>query len=118
MAYRLLNTGESLIVQVLLDRADDQRWRGLDLALLRVRDMEDGGMGSLRFQSVTPDRLYGRTLAEGWYTDEDGVPVVVALYLDRDGNIFELDSWKVDFSPLRRFPSSARVIFDGPTRMD
>jgi hypothetical protein len=30
------------------------------------------------------------------------VPVSVALNVDQHGELFELDLWKVDFSPLQR----------------
>jgi len=32
------------------------------------------------------------------------VPVSVGLYLDQFGDLFELDVWKVDSSPLIRYP--------------
>ena len=68
-----------------------------------VQDMRDGGMGSLRFAG--PDnRAYGRTLAQAEFRDADGVAVSPALHLDTDGELFELDIWKVDFSPLVRIP--------------
>lgn len=71
-----------------------------------VEEMNDGGMGSLRFcqlGTVAPRRL-GALLAEREFVDSDGIPVMVAINLDDRGELFELDIWKVDFSPLRRFP--------------
>jgi hypothetical protein len=71
-----------------------------------VEEMDDGGMGSLRFcwsDNEEPRRL-GDLLAEMEFADNDGVPVMVAINLDDRGNLFELDIWKVDFSPLKRFP--------------
>lgn len=64
--------------------------------------MADGGMGSLRFNSNNPNRRLGATVAQLWYRDEDDVPVLASLYLDTEGNLYELDSWKTDFTPLRR----------------
>nr|WP_254455270.1 hypothetical protein [Paenarthrobacter ureafaciens] len=84
---------------------------------LRVSDMDDGGMGSLLFESAKPDRSYGRTLSEGCYNDEDGFPVLVAINLDTENEIFELDSWKVDFSPRGRMPESAAEIVFDPTEL-
>lgn len=85
----------------------------MDLECLRVSDMDDGGMGSVLFESTKPDRSYGRTLSEGWFNDEDGFPVLVAINLDMENEIFELDTWKVDFSPRRRMPESAvEIVFD------
>jgi hypothetical protein len=47
----------------------------------------------------------GRELIAVGYTDEDDVPVSISLNLDEHGGLFEIDIWKVDFSPLRRYPS-------------
>lgn len=68
-----------------------------------VQDMRDGGMGSLRF-SGAERRRFGSTLAEAEFRDADGTLVSVALMLDEAGELFELDIWKVDFSPLLRIP--------------
>src|SRR6266403_4933591 len=68
-----------------------------------VQDMPDGGMGSIRF--CKPDkRRFGKEIAEGLFKDADGVPVSVTLNLDQHGDLFELDVWKVDNSPLVRYP--------------
>lgn len=78
------------------------------LALLptaEVEEMDDGGMGSLRFVSSKPNRRLGKVVAELLYHDEDEVPVLATLYLDTEGELYELDSWKVDFSPLKRIPA-------------
>ena len=40
------------------------------------------------------------------FNDADGVPVSAALNLDQDHHLFELDVWKVDFSPLQRWPTA------------
>jgi len=76
---------------------------------LAVADMNDGGMGSLRLAPSgvdTPARRMSRQGAEFEYADDDGVLVQVSLNLDEQGQLFELDSWKVDFKPLinRRVP--------------
>ena len=78
------------------------------LELYRVREMLDGGMGSLRFVTATETRrvtTFG--IAQRWYTDVDGVPVSFALSLDDRGEPWEIDAWKVDFSALKRPPASA-----------
>lgn len=66
-----------------------------------VEDMNDGGMGSLRFVG-SEDRRLGKCIGEAEFDDADGVPVSVALNVDLHGQLFELDFWKVDFSPLKR----------------
>jgi hypothetical protein len=69
-------------------------------------DLKDGGMGSIRIvtERDNPARRMGRELVSANYVDEDGVLVSISLNLDEDGKPFEIDMWKVDFSPLRRFP--------------
>jgi hypothetical protein len=70
--------------------------------------MQDGGMGSIRFISSEPQSL-GRVLVEAKYVDSDGVLVSIAVNADSHGQLFELDFWKVDFSPLRRYPKPSDV---------
>ena len=70
-----------------------------------VRDMLDGGMGSIWFQGAK----YGghsEELSEGAFRDTDGVPVSVVLLLDDSGNLLQLDFFKADGSPLVRYPES------------
>jgi hypothetical protein len=112
MNSRRLRDGEVLVLSVLLRAAGDP-WTDIDLSDLMVAEMDDGGMGSLTFLPPDPERRFGRTLVEGWFTDEDGMPVSVAVFLDRQDRLFELDVWKVDFSPLRRLPASEAEITIG-----
>lgn len=74
---------------------------GLDDAL--VTEMQDGGMGSVRFLGGS-DRRRAGSIAEAKYLDDDGVVVSIELSVDEKDNLFELDLWKVDFSPLLRYP--------------
>ncbi|SDW75986.1 hypothetical protein SAMN04487912_104347 [Arthrobacter sp. cf158] len=114
MTERQLEDGEALILSVLLKRANDWNGGPVNLSALRVCDMDDGGMGSLRFVSGKNHPRYGRTVAEGWFKDLDGVPVALALFVDRDEDLFELDSWKVDFTPRLRLPQDETEVRDGP----
>lgn len=66
--------------------------------------MNDGGMGSLLFVRSKPDRRLGEVVAEFQFKDEDNIPVLASLNLDEDGELFELDLFKADFSPLKRLP--------------
>ena len=70
-----------------------------------VEDMQDGGMGGIRFCSDDRGQLPLTGIAEAEYTDDDGVLVSIVLNTDVKGAIYEVDFWKVDFSPLRRYPS-------------
>jgi hypothetical protein len=75
-----------------------------------VEDMPDGGMGSLRFKMTDdPDRRFGKEIGEVLFTDEDGVMVSATVNLDNNDKLFELDIWKVDSSPLRRYPGPDEV---------
>lgn len=70
----------------------------------RVQDMPDGGMGSIKFHKRSEEQRLGKAIAEGAFRDADGVPVSVTLNLDDGGDLFELDVFKADFSPLVRYP--------------
>jgi hypothetical protein len=73
----------------------------------RVRDMLDGGMGSIRFVVGTENRKHGSfSVAQRIYRDCDGVPVLFTLNLDDHDQPWEIDAWKVDCSPLKQPPSS------------
>ena len=78
----------------------------------QVADMQDGGMGGIRFVSESP-RLFGKELARGEYQDSDGVLVSITINADDRGDVFELDFWKVDFSPLKRYPRPEDVVVNG-----
>jgi hypothetical protein len=72
-----------------------------------VEPMADGGMGSLRFQSLFnahSDRALGEAIVQGEFNDCDGIPVSFTINVDRDGMLYELDLWRVDFNPLQRIP--------------
>ena len=89
-----------------------QRSPGLDLPLdwaehLRVREMNDGGMGSLRLSLSTSQEdkaKAGKLKAEIQFEDADGVVVLASLYTDLEGKLFELDVWKTDYGRLIRIP--------------
>ncbi|SEF10757.1 hypothetical protein SAMN04489740_4028 [Arthrobacter alpinus] len=101
---RPLNEGEILLVNALLANVSDG-WRTLTpLEELNVRDMDDGGMGSLRFEPANTDRHFGRQLVEGWYLDADEIPISVSINIDQFGELYELDSWKVDFAKRISLP--------------
>ena len=76
------------------------------LAAMKVQTMADGGMGSIRFYNGrTRSPLdYGEQIAEAAFQDADGVPVSITLSVDMTGDLFEMDVFKADFSPLIRYP--------------
>ena len=81
-----------------------------DLDNLKVTDADDGGMGGVRFETDrSPRRIFGSELARLSYVDADGVPVSVTLNSDLNGDLFEIDFWKVDFSPIVVYPTSDQL---------
>lgn len=64
----------------------------------RVREMVDGGMGSIRFEGCGAPRSL--LVSEVWIEDSDGVVVSAVLNLDDQGHPAEIDIWKMDCSPL------------------
>ena len=77
-----------------------------ELAVRQVTDIQDGGMGSIRFLSAYRSiRELGKQIVTANYIDEVGVLVSIAINTDDQGNLFEVDFWKTDFSVLRRYPN-------------
>jgi hypothetical protein len=75
-----------------------------------VEDMQDGGMGSIRF--LIPGysaRHFGKAVAQAEYIDEDGVLVSIVINADQENELYEVDFWKVDFSPLKRYPKASDI---------
>jgi hypothetical protein len=98
---RLLTQPERQLIEFLLHQAEQRDVHDLSNAL--VHEMDDGGMGSLQFGASREGRL-GHRVAEAEFVDDDGLPVFASLILDQSGSLYELDLWKVDFSPLKRIP--------------
>jgi hypothetical protein len=76
-----------------------------DMKYAIVEEMDDGRMGSIRFKGEAGRaRSLGRPVLEAEYIDADGISVSIVLNTDQEGNLFELDFWKADFSRLIRYP--------------
>ncbi len=74
---------------------------------LRVRNMQDGGMGSLLLfpnEQIDEERVFGEQISDFRFLDEDGVEVIASLNVDEMGELFELDMWKTDYSKLIKWP--------------
>jgi hypothetical protein len=93
------------LMQSLLGMA--RRQDALDVLL--VESMEDGNMGSLRIGETANSRKFGRSIAEAEFADRDGVLVIATLNVDTDGQLLELDMWRLDFAPLQRWPHEQEV---------
>ena len=69
--------------------------------------MDDGEMGSLYLfpkGEITEGRVFGEQVSDFQFTDLDGIEVIASLNIDENGELFELDIWKTDFSKLIKFP--------------
>ncbi|GAB2965362.1 hypothetical protein GCM10027048_38800 [Hymenobacter coalescens] len=105
MSYRSLNLPElGLLIFLLRDRPAAESLL-TQLHTVQVCEINHDGAGSLRFLGHQPNRRLGEVIGSTQFLDEDGVPVLVSLYLDQDGELYELDCWKTDDSPLRRIPA-------------
>ncbi len=59
-----------------------------------VEEIDDGGMGSLKFiRNDKSVQKFGKMAAEISLLDKDKVPVSFAIMLDTDGNLYELDAF-------------------------
>jgi hypothetical protein len=105
---RPLREEELVLIRALLNGVYPAKVLESALESSRVTDMQDGGMGSIRFTGAEP-QSFGKALLEAQYLDSDGVLVSIAVNADKHGQLFELDFWKVDFSPLRRYPKPSDV---------
>ena len=110
LQVRNLRAEERQLIGSLLSRVWTKEVLEKTLSTSLVKNMQDGGMGSIRF--VHPEaRSFGTALIEAKCTDSDGMLVSIALNVDNRGDLFELDFWKVDFSPLRRYPAPSDIRF-------
>ena len=94
---RNLNSTEIAIITKLLKIAKLE----VDITQLLVNPLDDGGMGSLAIGDNYVNRQLGEEVAEYMFKDIDGTPMSAALNVDQQGNLYELDIWKVDFSPTQ-----------------
>jgi hypothetical protein len=112
MAFREATDGETRLLRFLGNAAQPKlspSW----MDGLQVEDMSDGGMGSLSLYvrgSSSSDRAFKQCLSVCQFNDRDGVPVIASLYAEKYGNPFELDIWKVDFSPLSEIPENFELV--------
>lgn len=109
MTSRPLHEQELELVQALVGASFNEPKPEIQ-ANARVTQMDDGGMGSIRFTYSDPQPM-ARGISEALYTDSDGVLLSINLNVDSKGRLFELDFWKVDFSPLKRYPRPGDLLF-------
>ena len=103
---RDLHSYEKPLILFLLERAN----LALSLDDIKAIPLNDGGMGSLQFcSSHTQNRRLGKTPSECTFRDKDNTEVLAFLNLDQNGQLFELDIFKVDFSPLLQWPTQQEL---------
>ena len=105
---RPVTKGEADLLVTLINMLPQAGELRSQMARTLVQEMKDGQMGSLRFVG-TDDHRKAHEVIAARVLDSDGVPLEISLNLDQYGHLFELDIWKVDFSPLRRLPEPAQV---------
>ena len=103
---RKLKTHEQLLIESILNAAN----KGEDSKPLHeywVQDMKDGGMGSIKFISLTPEskRTLGSRIEAMTVDSCDGIEISISLNFDDEDRLYELDLWKVDFSPTKGYPT-------------
>jgi hypothetical protein len=81
----------------------------VDISQLHASPMDDGGMGSLLFATAGTGPRHAKEVAVCYFEDEDGVSIRAGLNVDQHEQLYELDVWKVDFSPLRRWPAASDI---------
>jgi hypothetical protein len=108
---RELHDDELGIIKKMLASALAEAKLDRQLSEMKVQDMPDGGMGSIKFYSGRPrsELEYGKEIAEAAFRDADGMPVSLSLSVDKAGDLFELDVFKADGSPLVRYPALGHV---------
>ena len=102
---RNLKTEEYQLLKCMLK---DLKEYNFNLDNIKVMDMLESGMGSLYIISPLnkrEDRKMNKAIVERQFNYIDGVPISVCINIDTEGNLFELDIWRVDFNPLINFPS-------------
>jgi len=106
---RDLHKDELAVIRKMISRSGFEEEFEEQLARMKVQNMPDGGMGSLKFYNGRERSLleYGGKIAEAAFRDADGVPVSVTLNVDQAGELFELDIFKADGSPLIHYPDLA-----------
>lgn len=108
---RRLRDEEARLIREMAKCALFDRHEGLcgDLERRWVRDLNDGGMGSIRF--CDSKQRFGKVLIDVSYVDDDGMDILIGLILNDEGGLYELDMMKGDSSPLLRFPALEEIVW-------
>ncbi len=105
MKRRKINSYEIKIVEKI---AKDAKFSlSKDFPNFEVIELEDGSMGSIAF--IRNDKLYeerklGGVIGKFDYRDSDGIDILMTLFKDSDGFLYELDVWKGSLEPRISYP--------------
>lgn len=110
---RKLHEDEKKLIVAMIHNSDNKWHHFLEnLSNILVSELLDGGMGSLCFEAMNREnRKLGKIIAECEFNDADDVLVSATLNLDEQNRLFELDLWKVDFTPLISLPNPEKIQF-------
>ena len=101
---RLIKPEEKEIIKYLLAHLPD---KGHSYIIpFQVTQLDDGGMGSIQ---LSENSKHHNDLIQMEYVDIDGQKVFVTLTENEYGELFDLDIWKVDFSPLKQYPTPEKL---------
>jgi len=79
---------------------------------LMVANMNDG-MGSLLLipeEQKNDERLFKAQISEAIFKDSDGIDVLLSLNIDKEGYLFELDVWKVNYEKVISYANMVKLI--------
>ena len=81
---------------------------GLSVAdSLRVEEMADAGMSSLLFRRGASITKFG--VSEVFFVDDDDVLVTAVLNTTAEDQPVELEISRMDFAPLKRWPTESEI---------
>jgi hypothetical protein len=112
-SYRPASDQNKAILRAILEKKPSTRSLVNSLEGLLVQDLQDGGMGSLLLLPKGSEgglREFGKQIALAEFVDRDGTPVSVAINVDKQERLFELDIWKVNFGPLKQWPEPSMIV--------
>jgi hypothetical protein len=111
MSFRKLFSNEEKLIELLVNQASlklPTDWKNT----IRVESMNDGGMGSLTLflKGVRKEnRRFAHNVSNVEFLDKDGISVLAGLFLDQNKELFELDIFKGDGSPLIEIPDISQM---------
>ena len=104
MEHRKPTEDEIKLLDILISKSNKHiniDWKSKIL----IKPLKDGNMVSFEIfpeGKIIYDRAFGNQISEFIFKDLDGVDVITSLNTDKNGNLYELDIWKVDYTPLKK----------------